>query len=447
MMIQYIAPRYLSVGIILILFLLEGCSIGTIETTPVRTPPVASPRAPLVSPTPLSFPSPSSRPTSQAQQQPRPSPQPSPIPTSTPTPTPIPFPDKAYLELFVEIPGQITYLTHAGDGSEALFVTERSGRVWRIPKDTQTPDLFLDIQDRVDSSATERGLLSIAFDPHFAENGLFYVNYISKQGRGDTVIARFRTTDFHQADPASETEILRIDQPKANHNGGQLQFGPDGYLYIGMGDGGGAGDPWDNAENLQTLLGKLLRIQVSGEATYAIPPDNPFVGREDARMEIWAYGLRNPWRFSFDRATGDLYIADVGQNAWEEIDFQSAGSPGGQHYGWDTMEGNHCFEPPEGCDRSGKVPPIWEYDHSMGCSVTGGYVYRGTAAPSAQGLYFFGDFCSGEIYALRPMGANTWEAQLVLETDLRIASFGEDEKGELYVLDLEGNVYRLLFRK
>ncbi len=341
--------------------------------------------------------------------------------------------------------GQITYLTHAGDGSGRTFLVEKVGRIWVVsPQGEVAAEPFLDIRDRVDAGPSERGLLSVAFDPQFASNGEFYVNFTSKEGDGDTVIARYRTEDGQWADPASQVEILRIDQPAANHNGGQLQFGPDGYLYIGMGDGGSAGDPWDNAENLGVLLGKMLRIHVSGQATYAIPPDNPFLGREDARMEIWAYGLRNPWRFSFDRATGDLYIADVGQNEWEEVDVQPASSRGGEHYGWDTMEGSHCFEPPEGCDPSGKVLPVWEYPHPEGCSITGGYVYRGRAFPQWSGLYFFADFCSGRIYALRQGEGGIWEAQPVLETGLNIASFGEDEAGELYVLDLGGQVWKMV---
>ena len=354
------------------------------------------------------------------------------------------FPPAVELVPFTQLDGQITYLTHAGDGSGRVFLVEKTGRIWVVTADgaiRRTP--FLDIRDIVDSAASERGLLSVAFDPDFAENGEFYVNFTSKAGDGDTVVARYRAADLQEADPATGVEILRIDQPAANHNGGQLQFGPDGYLYIGTGDGGSAGDPWDNAENLGVLLGKMLRIKVSGEATYAIPPDNPFLGREDVRMEIWAYGLRNPWRFSFDRATGDLYIADVGQNKWEEVDFQPADSAGGEHYGWNTMEGNHCYDPPEGCDTSGKVPPVWEYPHPEGCSITGGYVYRGRAYPQLAGLYFYGDFCSGVIYALRQNQEGGWESQPVLESGLNIASFGEDEAGELYVLDLNGAVYRL----
>ncbi len=237
--------------------------------------------------------------------------------------------------------------------------------------------------------------------------------------------------------------ILTFDQPAGNHNGGQIQFGPDGYLYIGTGDGGQANDPWDNAENRGVLLGKMLRIAVQGQDSYAIPHDNPFIEQNDVRAEIWAYGLRNPWRFSFDRGTGDLYIADVGQNQWEEVDFQPAESVGGEHYGWDTTEGTHCFEPASGCDDSAITLPVAEYAHDQGCSVTGGYVYRGATYPQLDGVYFYADFCSGDIWALRQGDDGVWQDEIVFDSDYRIASFGEDEAGELYVLDLSGSVYRL----
>ena len=438
--------RFMWLAILPLIFL-AGC--GLIAPQPTPTPPRTPPIAQTPSPRPRATVPPASISTPAAPIPTSPTSTPTHAPAATvapPTPAPtVAFPPAVRLEPFTRLDGQIVYLTHAGDGSGRVFLVEKEGRIWVVEADggiRRTP--FLDISDIVDSGPTERGLLSVAFDPNFVQNGQFYVNYTSKAGNGDTVVARYRAVDLQQADPTTGVEILRIDQPAANHNGGQLQFGPDGYLYIGMGDGGKAGDPWDNAENLQVLLGKMLRIKVSGEATYAIPPDNPFVGREDARLEIWAYGLRNPWRFSFDRATGDLYIADVGQNQWEEVDFQPADSKGGEHYGWDTMEGNHCFEPPEGCDTSGKVLPVWEYPHPEGCSITGGYVYRGQAYPQLTGVYFYADFCSGKIYALHQNAAGVWESQPVLETGLNIASFGEDETGELYVLDLGGAVYRLV---
>ena len=433
--------------IFLSLFLLAGCGALAPQptATPLPTPPIAEAPSPTTPPTPTASPTQpvAASPTAAPTQAPTATSL-SAAPTEAPAAPEVAFPPTVRLEPFTRLDGQITYLTHAGDGSGRTFLVEKVGRIWVVEANgdiRRTP--FLDISDIVDSGPSERGLLSVAFDPNFAENGEFYVNFSSKEGDGDTVVARYQAPDGQQADPATGVEVLRIDQPAANHNGGQLQFGPDGYLYIGMGDGGSAGDPWDNAENLQSLLGKMLRIKVSGEATYAIPPDNPFVGRDDARLEIWAYGLRNPWRFSFDRATGDMYIADVGQNKWEEVDFQPADSPGGEHYGWNTMEGNHCYDPPEGCDTSGKVLPVWEYPHPEGCSITGGYVYRGQAYPQLTGLYFYGDFCSGKIYALRQDQDGAWESQPVLESGLNIASFGEDESGELYVLDLGGGVYRL----
>lgn len=337
-------------------------------------------------------------------------------------------------------------MTHAGDGSGRLFLVEKAGRIHIVAEGRIRPTPFLDIRDRVDAEASERGLLSVAFPPDYAATGVFYVNYTARGG-GDTVVARYRlSADPDRADPASEQVILRIAQPAANHNGGQLQFGPDGYLYVGMGDGGAAGDPWDNAENLQVLLGKLLRLDVRPRNepgfTYAIPPDNPFVGR--GAGEIWAYGLRNPWRFSFDRLTGDLYIADVGQNRWEEVNVVPAGSLGGQHFGWDTLEGSHCFEPPRDCDPTGKVLPVAEYGHDLGCSITGGYVYRGERYPNLRGMYLFGDFCSGLIWGLFRNHEDAWETRQLLASRVNIASFGEDEAGELYVLDLGGEVYRVV---
>ncbi len=337
---------------------------------------------------------------------------------------------------------QLTYLTHAGDGSGRIFVVEKPGRVWILTDGKRMPTPFLDITDRVRSRESERGLLSIAFHPDYKTNGRFFVNYTDQKGH--TVVAEYQiSSDPNRADPDSERVVLYIEQPAANHNGGQLQFGPDGYLYIGMGDGGSAGDPWENAQNLEVLLGKMLRIDVDSGEPYAIPSDNPFVGQEKARPEIWAYGLRNPWRFSFDRKAGDLYIADVGQNKWEEVDVALAPDPGGQNYGWDIMEGFHCFEPPEGCDPAGLTMPIVEYGHDKGCSITGGYVYRGKEYTDIQGTYFFSDFCTGTIWGLRRTSTG-WEWAEFLSTGLNVSTFGEDEEGEIYVLDYAGGgIYHL----
>jgi glucose/arabinose dehydrogenase len=371
-------------------------------------------------------------------------PQPAPSPTAS-RPT---FPPTIALEpAFTEFQSPV-YLTHSGEdpsGTSHLFIVEKAGRIRLVENGVVQPTPFLDITDRVGSEKNEQGLLSVAFPPDFATRGLFYVDYTDR--RGNTVIARYRLLDGDppQADPASEQRILQIEQPAANHNGGQLQFGPDGYLYIGTGDGGQAGDPWGNAQNPDVLLGKILRINVAGTETYIVPDSNPPLIQPGARPEIWATGLRNPWRFAFDRATGDLYIADVGQNLYEEVDVQPASSPGGENYGWDVMEGSHCFEPPAGCNRSGLVLPVVEYDHGQGCSITGGYVYRGTRYPQMAGVYFFGDFCSGTIWGLQQDASGEWTTALLLNTDVNISSFGEDAAGEVYVIGYsDGTIYHIV---
>jgi glucose/arabinose dehydrogenase len=293
---------------------------------------------------------------------------------------------------------------------------------------------YLDITDRVGSGGNEQGLLGLAFHPNYQVNGLFFVNYTDKNG--NTVIARYRVTgDPNVADPTGEMALLRVTQPFQNHNGGVLAFGPDGYLYAGLGDGGSAGDPQGNAQSLSTWLGKILRLDVDSAEPYAIPPDNPFGN------EIWAYGLRNPWRMSFDRQTGDLYIGDVGQNQWEEIDFVSAGTPGGMNFGWNYMEGTHPYEgtPPQGTQL---VPPVAEYSHSEGgCSVTGGYVYRG-AMPEWNGIYLYADYCSGIVWGLIHSNSD-WQDQVLYSGVGRITSFGQDEAGEIYLILDSGQILRL----
>jgi glucose/arabinose dehydrogenase len=322
-------------------------------------------------------------------------------------------------------------ITHAGDGSGRLFITLQAGQITIFDGQGLRPAPFLDIGGLV-TAGGERGLLSVAFHPDYAANGFFYVNYTDLNG--NTVIARYRVSaDPNAADPSSATVLLNIVQPFANHNGGQLQFGPDGFLYIGMGDGGSGGDPMNNAQNLGALLGKILRIDVDGGPPYGIPPDNPFVADPNARDEIWAYGLRNPWRFGFDRQTGDLFIADVGQATLEEVNFQAAASTGGENYGWRRMEGSSCFNPATNCNDGSLTLPILEYDHSLGCSVTGGYRYRGLQNPGMAGWYFFGDFCTGRMWAALPDAQGAWTAAEVQDTELQIAAFGEDEAGELYV--------------
>jgi glucose/arabinose dehydrogenase len=330
-------------------------------------------------------------------------------------------------------------ITHAGDSR--LFITQQNGLVRIYDGTRMLPEPFLDIRSLTASSG-ERGLLSIAFHPNYAQNGLFFVNYTDLSG--DTVVARYRvSSDPNRADPASARQILFVDQPYPNHNGGQLQFGPDGYLYIGMGDGGSAGDPENRAQNRTTLLGKMLRIDVNAD-TYSVPPSNPFVASGAGRGEIWSLGLRNPWRFTFDRETGDLWIADVGQGAWEEVNFQPASSIGGENYGWDVMEGTHCFSTTN-CTRTGLVEPVIEYNHSAGaCSVTGGYVYRGTRSPRLQGMYLYGDYCNGRIWGARRTIAGAWVSRQLADTNFRISTFGEDVNGEVYVADHEGALYRIV---
>ena len=331
-------------------------------------------------------------------------------------------------------------ITHAGDGSGRIFVAEQGGRVVAIDPERGTTREFLDLSDRTEAEG-EQGLLGLAFHPEFEDNGRLFVNYTDDAG--DTVIAEY-SASATRADDSSHQTILTFDQPFANHNGGQLAFGPDGYLYIATGDGGGAGDPEETGQSLETLLGKILRLDVDAKNPYGIPADNPFAGDSQGRPEIWAFGLRNPWRFSFDRATDALWIADVGQNVLEEVN-RAPVDAAGLNYGWDVMEGTECFEPSTDCDTKGKQKPIAQYSHEFGCSITGGYVYRGSEFEDLVGGYFFGDFCSGTMWAIgadAPRGARPVE---LLQTDLSISSFGEDEAGELFVSDLEsGRILRLI---
>ena len=334
---------------------------------------------------------------------------------------------------------------HAGDGSGRLFVIEQDGRIMIVDGGAVEPVPFLDISGEVDSTGHEQGLLGIAFHPEYASNGLFFVNYTYDPGPGldRTRVSRFSVSggDPNLADPTSEQVIIEVEQDFANHNGGDIHFGPDGYLYIGMGDGGSGGDPNNRAQDLTSLLGKMLRIDIDsgGLGNYGIPPGNPFIGNPNASDEIWAYGLRNPWRFSFDRFSGDLFIGDVGQNVWEEIDLQPAVGGGGENYGWSCMEGDDFpnFNP---CDGSPLSGPILIYGHGPECSVTGGYLYRGVIG-GLQGKYTFGDYCSGRIWLAVPSGTG-WSATEWADTSLNISSFGEDEGGEIYVVDLGGSVYR-----
>jgi len=332
------------------------------------------------------------------------------------------------------------------DGSGRIFVVEQRGRIWVLKNNgsTITRTLFMNIENRVDDSGDEMGLLGLAFHPQFSTNKSFYVNYTAGSPRR-TVVARFQVSanDSSIADSTSENILLQINQPYSNHNGGCIVFGPDNYLYIGMGDGGSGGDPQGNGQNRQTLLGKILRINVDSAATplhYSIPADNPYVGNSQGwREEIWAYGMRNPWRFSFDSETGILYCADVGQNAHEEIDIIEKG----KNYGWNTMEGIACYNPSSGCDTTGLTLPVKDYTHSVGNSVTGGYVYRGQNVPSLTGLYIYGDYVSGRIWALRYNGITVTKDTMLLDSPYSISSFGVDEANELYVLTFSaGRIYK-----
>jgi glucose/arabinose dehydrogenase len=340
----------------------------------------------------------------------------------------------------------MTNLVQPDDSSGLIFVTEQRGviQAFTAGQPQEGSHVFLDITDRVNREGNEEGLLGLAFDPDYRENGHFYVYYSAANPRR-SIISRFSLDQGNPgvANPQSEFIVMEIAQPYSNHNGGQLAFCPDGYLYIGLGDGGSSGDPHGNGQNLGTLLGKILRIDVSGLSVtvkYKIPPDNPFADTPGARPEIWACGLRNPWRFSFDEETGLMWAGDVGQNSWEEINIITRGA----NYGWNIMEGFHCYSPATGCDQSGLTLPIVEYDHSQGCSITGGYVYRGDNIPSLRGYYIYGDYCSGKIWALGYQGNAVTTNILLVDSGLSITSFGEDLAGDLYVLSREGGIYSLV---
>lgn len=359
------------------------------------------------------------------------------IPTVPPTQTPLPvasqFPNTANYEWRLIANGLFrpVDVQPAFDGSGRLYIIEKYG-VIRIYEDGQLQsESFLNISDRVNDSGNEMGLLGLAFHPDYEQNGFFYVNYTG--AGGDTFISRFQTNN-NAVNAASETILLTVAQPYPNHNGGAVVFGPDGYLYLALGDGGLAGDPHKNGQNTSALLGKILRIDVNNGDPYTIPADNPFGN------EVWAYGLRNPWRISFDRVSGDLWIGDVGQGDWEEIDYLPAGSPGGANFGWSIMEGNHDYD---GNAQPDLILPVAEYSHSEGgCSVTGGYVYRG-AMPEWDGIYLYADYCNGLVWGLIPSNGG-WQSQVLFETNLMITSFGQDGAGEIYFTADSGGLYMLV---
>ena len=385
-------------------------------------------------------PSPTSTPAASAQPR-------QPEPTTAPTadaPTVTPAPPLGTLRLQQVQPAGVSAPTNLVQAKNGRFlVTEQAGRIMVLDEDQLTEEHILipeplDLRDRVSSRGSEEGLLGIALSPH-NERHLFL--YYSAANPRRSVVSRFNYN--LEVAPDSELVILEVEQPYQNHNGGQIAFGPDGFLYIGLGDGGSAGDPQGNGQDTSTLLGSILRIDVS-ESTeahpYAIPPDNPFAAPVGARPEIWAYGLRNPWRFSFDRETGDLWTGDVGQNEWEEIDIVERGG----NYGWNILEGTHCFRPRDNCDRDGRIPPVLEYSlDGAPCSVIGGYVYRGNAIPWLRGAYIYGDFCSGKIHALRYEEGQAIQHEELADTGLRIMSFAEDNAGNLYLLSQREGVYRL----
>lgn len=435
--------KYLKVGLFSLLVFLMACQADETPSEEATVPPpteavtIAEPTTAPTAAAATEIPAPA-EPTSLPTDVPATEPTAPPEPTATAVvEQPV---DGVQLQFVASGFFKPLGLTHAGD--ERLFVVEQHGLISIIQDGQRLSTPFLDIIDQVNSNANEQGLLGLAFHPNYAQNGYFYVNYNGADG--ETIISRFEVSDDpNTADAGSETVLLTIAQPYRNHNGGQIAFGPDGYLYIGMGDGGSQDDPQNNGQNPDALLGKILRIDVDGGEPYAIPADNPYVDDDRYRNEIWAMGLRNPWRFSFDRVTGDLYIADVGQNAWEEIDFQPAGV-GGLNYGWRQFEASNCYL--DGCVLQSHTLPVFEYNHSGGhCSVTGGYVYRGQAYPELSGNYFLADYCSGTMWRLFRNADGSWNNDQIGQTGFLVSSFGEDVNGELYVLSqAAGEVYQIV---
>jgi glucose/arabinose dehydrogenase len=345
---------------------------------------------------------------------------------------------------YARVPGSPLAIAAPDDGSGRLFVATQQGLIWQVTNGQVDSQPMLDISGRV-TSGGERGLLGIALHPGFPGDRRIYTDYTDRNG--DTVVSSFTlvTGDSGRFDPGSESKLLHVDQPFANHNGGGLVFGQDVFLYITLGDGGSGGDPFGNGQSLGTLLGKILRVDVdrpsSGRA-YGIPADNPFISTRGATPEIWLYGLRNPWRVSFDRATDDFWIGDVGQDRWEEVDVARAGTSG-QNFGWNVMEGAHCYQPSSGCGKSGLTLPVSEYGHDQGCTVIGGYVYRGATYPNLRGGYLFADYCSGTIWAIPAASDGPSVPVAVGETGSGVSAFGEDVAGELYLTNLDGTISRI----
>ena len=412
--------RYLPLSMPLILLLAAACSTSA-----------ASPPANTLTPFPSTIRT--SLPTAEVLTATIP---PTEIPSSTPTAANVTqFPDPAgyrWSEMISGINRPIG-LTSAGDSSGRLFIIEQRGRILIYDDGGLLDTPFLDIRGRVGSNGSEQGLLGLAFHPEFESNGLFFVNYTNNNG--NTVVSRFEVSSNPDlANGDSESKVLGIDQPFKNHNGGQISFGPEGYLWIASGDGGSGGDPQGNAQKLDILLGKLLRVDVNQQPV-TIPPDNPFGN------EIWAYGLRNPWRFTFDPANGDLYIADVGQNLWEEINYLPSDAAAGANFGWNFLEGSQPYEgsPPSEITLT---DPIWEYDHSLGCSVSGGAVYRGSML-EWQGIYLYSDFCTGIVWGLMQTPSGEWQNQELFRVNGQIAAIDQDDMGEVYLVNLGGSILKL----
>ena len=433
-------PLLPAFAAILAILALAACGSSAVTATPVASgmasivPPATASPSTVITPAASSTPSPAATATV--------------APTLAGSPTQVPAVTISLKTVVSGLPSPIGVSSAPGD--PRLFVIGQSGKIV-IVRDGKAAGTFLDISGRI-SCCGERGLLGLAFHPQYASNGLFFVRYTDPAG--DVRISEFHVgSSPDQADATSERILLTIPHPNfANHNGGRIEFGPDGYLYIGTGDGGSGGDPNNHGQSLATLLGKMLRIDVdhaSGGKPYAIPPTNPFVGRSGALPEIFAYGLRNPYSFSFDRLTGDLWIGDVGQDLWEEVDRATAASGGGRglDYGWSIMEGNHCYKPSTGCKIAGLTLPLAEYTHgagdSIGCAIIGGYVYRGSAHPELEGRYFFGDECSGHIWDVTAAAPATQSPQLLLSSKVNIDGWGQDSSGELYVVASNGNLYQL----
>ena len=416
------------------LFILSGCSISEPMTSVISTPTAIVTEKTEPSFTPAPADTKTTAPTTLSPEIIEPS------PSSTPQVNTVSdFPDVGNYawELFASGFTRPLWLTALPGSVNDLVLAEQGGKVFTLDAG-DSPTLLLDISSRISTGGSEQGLLGLAFHPEYKSTRWFFVNYTDL--KGNTVISRFTAGEGLD----SEIVLLEVEQPYSNHNGGQLIFGPDGYLYIGMGDGGSANDPLRHGQNVNTLHGSLLRIAVEPDGSYTIPKDNPFNG-ENGRAEIWAFGLRNPWRFSFDSLTGDLYIGDVGQRAWEEVNFLTAGTGAGSNFGWSVYEGSHPYIDQQAGTKT-LTMPVTEYGHDQGCSITGGYVYRGTMA-EWQGIYLYGDFCSGAVWGLLRDTNGEWQSMQLLQTQTRISSFGIDSNGEIYLLDYQGGEVFVLRKK